>query len=62
MEGTLEAILNVIDTYSSEKCKFQLVDFGVGPPTNMDIEIAKETGGELLGATAISIFRSFEHF
>ncbi|VDO69192.1 unnamed protein product [Heligmosomoides polygyrus] len=44
VEGTLEAILNVIDTYSSEKCKFQLVDFGVGPPTNMDIEIAKETG------------------
>ncbi|WKY13289.1 hypothetical protein Q1695_004253 [Nippostrongylus brasiliensis] len=44
VEGTLEAILNVIDTYDSEKCKFQLVDFGVGPPTNMDIEIAKETG------------------
>ncbi|KAK6029967.1 translation initiation factor IF-2 [Ostertagia ostertagi] len=44
VEGTLEAILNVIDTYDSEKCKFQLVDFGVGPPTNMDVEMAKETG------------------
>ncbi|KAK6036664.1 hypothetical protein COOONC_25832, partial [Cooperia oncophora] len=44
VEGTLEAILNVIDTYDSEKCKFQLVDFGVGAPTNMDVEMAKETG------------------
>ncbi|ETN72395.1 putative translation initiation factor IF-2 [Necator americanus] len=45
VEGTLEAILNVTETYASEKCKFQVVEFGVGPPTNMDVEIAKETGG-----------------
>ncbi|KAL6744197.1 hypothetical protein Aduo_017157 [Ancylostoma duodenale] len=44
VEGTLEAILNVTETYASEKCKFQVVEFGVGPPTNMDVEIAKETG------------------
>ncbi|VDO36302.1 unnamed protein product [Haemonchus placei] len=42
VEGTLEAILNVIDTYDSEKCKFQLVDFGIGPPTIADLEMAKE--------------------
>ncbi|VDM65794.1 unnamed protein product [Strongylus vulgaris] len=44
VEGTLEAILNVTETYTSEKCKFQIVEFGVGPPTNVDVEIAKETG------------------
>ncbi|KHJ77729.1 hypothetical protein OESDEN_22651, partial [Oesophagostomum dentatum] len=44
VEGTLEAILNVTETYASEKCKFQIVEFGVGPPTTADIEIAKETG------------------
>ncbi|XGW04636.1 hypothetical protein V3C99_015657 [Haemonchus contortus] len=44
VEGTLEAILNVIDTYDSEKCKFQLVDFGIGPPTIADLEMAKEAG------------------
>uniref|UniRef100_A0A0K0DB41 Tr-type G domain-containing protein n=1 Tax=Angiostrongylus cantonensis TaxID=6313 RepID=A0A0K0DB41_ANGCA len=43
VEGTLEAILNIVETYTSEKCKFQIVDFGVGPPSNADVEIAKET-------------------
>ncbi|KAJ1345755.1 hypothetical protein KIN20_000360 [Parelaphostrongylus tenuis] len=43
VEGTLEAILNITETYASEKCKFQIVDFGIGPPSNVDVEIAKET-------------------
>jgi translation initiation factor IF-2 len=44
VDGTLEAILNVIDTYNSEQVDFQLVDFDVGPPTEKNIEIAEETG------------------
>uniref|UniRef100_A0A0R3PPT0 Tr-type G domain-containing protein n=1 Tax=Angiostrongylus costaricensis TaxID=334426 RepID=A0A0R3PPT0_ANGCS len=43
VEGTLEAILNITETYTSKKCKFQIVDFGIGPPSNTDVEIAKET-------------------
>ncbi|KJH41575.1 hypothetical protein DICVIV_12452 [Dictyocaulus viviparus] len=44
VEGTLEAILNVTTSYDSKKCVFQIVDFGIGPPTNMDVDIAKDTG------------------
>ncbi|CAB3397730.1 unnamed protein product [Caenorhabditis bovis] len=47
VEGTLEAILEILNTYSSEKCKLQLVDFEVGPPTEKDIEMAKETGASI---------------
>lgn len=43
VEGTLEAILEILSTYKSEQCKLQLVDFEVGPPTEKDIELAKET-------------------
>ena len=44
VDGTLEALLNVFDTYSSELCDLQLVDFGVGPPIENHIDIAAETG------------------
>ncbi|UMM36734.1 hypothetical protein L5515_008762 [Caenorhabditis briggsae] len=47
VEGTLEAILEILNTYKSEQCKLQLVDFEVGPPTEKDIELAKETGATL---------------
>uniref|UniRef100_A0A1I7UN73 Translation initiation factor IF-2, mitochondrial n=1 Tax=Caenorhabditis tropicalis TaxID=1561998 RepID=A0A1I7UN73_9PELO len=47
VEGTLEAILEILNTYKSDKCKLQLVDFEVGPPTEKDIELAKETGATL---------------
>ncbi|CAI2354642.1 unnamed protein product [Caenorhabditis sp. 36 PRJEB53466] len=47
VEGTLEAILEILNTYSSEQCKLQLVDFEVGPPTEKDIELAKETGATI---------------
>ncbi|EGT35282.1 hypothetical protein CAEBREN_24211 [Caenorhabditis brenneri] len=47
VEGTLEAILEILNTYNSEQCKLQLVDFEVGPPTEKDIELAKETGATL---------------
>lgn len=46
MEGTLEAIMEICDTYNCEQqCKFQFVDFSVGPPTEKDVELAKETNG-----------------
>ena len=48
VEGTLEAILEILNSYNcDEQCKLQLVDFGVGAPTDKDVELAKDTGGIL---------------
>lgn len=42
VHGSLEAILDVFDTYDcSEKCRFSVVHYGVGPITESDIELAK---------------------
>uniref|UniRef100_A0AC35UHR8 Tr-type G domain-containing protein n=1 Tax=Rhabditophanes sp. KR3021 TaxID=114890 RepID=A0AC35UHR8_9BILA len=43
VDGTLEALLNVLDTYKSKQCELNLVDFGVGPPIDNHIELAIET-------------------
>lgn len=48
VEGSLEAILEVISTYSSTRCNLQLVDFGVGPPTEKEIEMAETAGGTIV--------------
>ncbi|VDN59753.1 unnamed protein product [Dracunculus medinensis] len=42
VDGTLEVLLNVIDSYSSPEVDLQLVDFGVGAPNENDLEIASE--------------------
>lgn len=47
VDGTLEAILDVLDSYSSQKVDLQLVDVDVGPPCERDIEIAVETGATI---------------
>ncbi|GMT11097.1 hypothetical protein PFISCL1PPCAC_2394 [Pristionchus fissidentatus] len=47
VEGSLEAILDVLATYSSEKADLQLVDFGVGAPNEKDIELATTAGATL---------------
>ncbi|GMR59319.1 hypothetical protein PMAYCL1PPCAC_29514, partial [Pristionchus mayeri] len=44
VEGSLEAILDVLSTYSSPRCSLQLVDFGVGAPTEKEIEMAATAG------------------
>ncbi|VDM42319.1 unnamed protein product [Toxocara canis] len=44
VDGTLEALLKVLETYTSQKVELQLVDFGVGPPCEKDIELAAGTG------------------
>ncbi|TKR61827.1 hypothetical protein L596_028882 [Steinernema carpocapsae] len=44
VDGTLEAILNVIETYDSDdQCELQLVDFDVGAPDAKVVEMAAET-------------------
>ncbi|VDP42933.1 unnamed protein product [Soboliphyme baturini] len=41
VDGSLEAILDVFSTYTSEKCWFDLVEVGVGPVTENDIDMAE---------------------
>ena len=48
VDGSVEAILNAIDTYQSEKCDLKILDFGVGPVTEFDVNLAKEFDGKLL--------------
>lgn len=45
VDGTLEAILNTLDTYDSESCKMDLVHYGVGSITETDIELAETFKG-----------------
>jgi len=40
VDGSLEAILNVFDSYDDERCKLDVVNFGVGPPTSSDVDLA----------------------
>ncbi|KRY85937.1 Translation initiation factor IF-2, mitochondrial [Trichinella pseudospiralis] len=40
VDGSLEAILDVYETYNSTKCNFDLVHFGIGDVTENDLEIA----------------------
>ncbi|VDD86192.1 unnamed protein product [Enterobius vermicularis] len=42
VDGTLEAILNVLHTYSSVKVKLQIVTAEVGTPADLDIKLASE--------------------
>lgn len=41
VDGTLEAILDTLDTYESTDCKMELVHYGVGPVTPNDVELAE---------------------
>ncbi|XP_071054403.1 translation initiation factor IF-2, mitochondrial [Onthophagus taurus] len=41
VNGTLEAILNVLSTYESQECPLDIVHFAVGPITESDVELAK---------------------
>ncbi|VEN34226.1 unnamed protein product [Callosobruchus maculatus] len=41
VDGSLEAILDTLDTYDSPDCKMDLVHYGVGPVTENDLEMAE---------------------
>lgn len=45
VDGTLEAILDVLDTYDSQACKMDLVHYGVGDVTENDLELAEAFKG-----------------
>ncbi|KAI4468575.1 translation initiation factor if-2-related [Holotrichia oblita] len=41
VDGTLEAVLNILDTYNEAGCELDLVHYNVGAVTESDIELAK---------------------
>lgn len=45
VDGTLEAILDTLSTYTSQLCKLDLVHFGVGAVTENDVELAETFNG-----------------
>lgn len=45
VNGTLEAILNTLDTYDLQDCEMDLVHYGVGPVSESDVELAKSFNG-----------------
>jgi len=48
VDGSLEAILDVIETYDDqERCKLSLVHYGVGNVNETDIEMASAFEGSL---------------
>lgn len=50
VHGSLEAILDVFDTYDcSDKCRFNMVHYGVGPVTEGDIDLAKTFNAIIYG-------------
>lgn len=50
VEGTLEAILNVLESYTEsqqEQCELDLVDFAIGSPNEKCLEMAEAFNGNL---------------
>jgi translation initiation factor IF-2 len=46
VEGSVDAIMQVIETYSSDdQCHLHVVDFGVGSPTIGDLQLAIDAKG-----------------
>ena len=41
VDGSVEAILDVLDSYGSEQCRLDLVHYGVGSVTENDIKLAE---------------------
>ncbi|CAG5124153.1 unnamed protein product [Candidula unifasciata] len=47
VDGTVDALLDVLDTYKSRMCRLDLIHFGVGHVTESDVEIAADFNGEV---------------
>lgn len=47
--GSVEAILDVFSTYSSDdKCQVNVVHYGVGPVSETDLQMADAFGGKII--------------
>ncbi|KAI1707396.1 elongation factor tu GTP binding domain-containing protein [Ditylenchus destructor] len=48
VDGSVEAIVNVLETYEGEEVEFRLLDFDVGSPNELNIEIAKKLNATIV--------------
>ncbi|KAI0223177.1 Translation initiation factor IF-2, mitochondrial [Lamellibrachia satsuma] len=49
VDGSVEAILDTLDSYASEQCRLHILQYGVGAVTEQDIEMAANFGGIVYG-------------
>ncbi|KAG7171014.1 Translation initiation factor IF-2-like 30 [Homarus americanus] len=47
VDGTVEAILNVLDTYHSEECQLDIISYGVGTVSPNDVTMASSFNGSI---------------
>ncbi|BFZ07562.1 hypothetical protein BsWGS_10601 [Bradybaena similaris] len=47
VDGTVDALLDVLDTYKSRMCRLDLIHYGVGHVTESDVEMAAAFQGEV---------------
>lgn len=60
VDGTLEAILNILDSYDAQQqCDLEVVHFGIGDITENDVNMAKTFGGSIYGFN-VTASRSIE--
>lgn len=58
--GSVEAILDVFNTYGSDdKCRLSIVHYGVGPITETDLQIADAFGGKNISYMKNQLILSF---
>uniref|UniRef100_A0A915DIX7 Translation initiation factor IF- 2 domain-containing protein n=1 Tax=Ditylenchus dipsaci TaxID=166011 RepID=A0A915DIX7_9BILA len=48
VDGSLEAISNVLDTYYCDEVKLNLLDFDIGPPTELNVEMAEKLNATIV--------------
>lgn len=46
VDGSVDAIMEVLDTYDSEQCRLQILSYGVGAVSDHDVEMATTFNGE----------------
>ena len=45
MDGSVEAILDTLDSFNSKQCRLDLIHYGVGNVTESDVEMAEAFNG-----------------
>lgn len=46
VDGSVEALLDALDTYQSDQCRLHIIHYGVGPISEHDVELAKSFNGK----------------
>ena len=63
VDGSLEAILDTLESYRSEQCRLNIIHYGVGGVSQHDIELAQMFNGKyILLALIINYFLGCSNF